>query len=94
MVGAPGYSGGGHNWAGFEAGLTRLFEGGASAGNGAGHLPLGMGGVNVAVTVSLFSLLMFVFLCIFSFGASDFYSFLYQKCMTLISFSLNRTFKF
>lgn len=37
---------------------------------------------------------MLVFLFIFSFGAFDFYSFLYQKCMTFISFSLNRTFVF
>lgn len=77
------------NGAGFEPGPARLLEGGASAGNGAERLPLGMGGVKDAgcCHVSLFWVLMVVFLCIFAFGASGFDSFLYQKRTNFIFFT-------
>lgn len=91
-VGAPRHLGGARtalNGAGFEPGPARLLEGGASAGKGAERLSSGMGGVQDAGSrhLSLFWVLMVVFLCIFAFGASGFDSFLYQKPSNFIFFT-------
>lgn len=77
------------NGAGFEPGPARLLEGGASAGNGAERLLLGMGGVKDAgcCHVSLFWVLIVYFCVYLPLVPPAFDSFLYQKRTNFIFFT-------